>query len=198
MKSEYIEKRAFSALYHELDFKYAVALELSMITGLRIGDVVSLKPENLQGKNLSMICAKTKKPFTTVLNARMVERLNKCSGKQWIFSSYKDPSKHISRTTIYRNLVTACKRNGVEAHISPHTARKIFGVDIYNEKGLEATQKALQHDRATTTLIYALSDKITARNGIGHIMDTDEVIDKTAQKVFDKLVDFFKNFQKGA
>lgn len=49
--------------------------------------------------------------------------------------------------------------------VSPHSARKVYAVNYYHSHGddIEATRRALNHDRESTTLIYALADLISER-----------------------------------
>ena len=42
--------------------------------------------------------------------------------------------------------------------------RKVFAVELFKRAGMKATQEALQHDKASTTEIYALSDFSTGDN----------------------------------
>lgn len=49
-------------------------------------------------------------------------------------------------------------------NIGPHSARKIFAVDLYHRTGdLEAVRKALNHSDQAVSMIYALADELTSR-----------------------------------
>lgn len=49
-------------------------------------------------------------------------------------------------------------------NIGPHSARKIFAVDLYRRTGdLEAVRKALNHSDQAVTMLYALADELTSR-----------------------------------
>ena len=50
-------------------------------------------------------------------------------------------------------------------NIGPHSARKIFAVDLYHRTGdLETVRKALNHSDQAVTMLYALADELTHRH----------------------------------
>lgn len=52
----------------------------------------------------------------------------------------------------------------VRENLGPHSARKIFAVDLYHRTGdLEAVRKALNHSDQAVTMVYALADQLTHR-----------------------------------
>lgn len=63
-------------------------------------------------------------------------------------------------------------------NLGPHSARKIFAVDLYHRTGdLEAVRKALNHTDQAVTLVYALADQLTSRDlsvdGVGIELSLD-------------------------
>lgn len=69
---------------------------------------------------------------------------------------------HVSRSTIFRHFKAAVKLAGLEDKgYTIHSLRKCYAVDTYRQtKSLLAVQKALNHDRLATTMIY-LMDLLT-------------------------------------
>lgn len=58
-------------------------------------------------------------------------------------------------------------------NVGPHSARKIFAVDLYRRTGsLEAVRQALNHSDQVVSALYALADELTTRelsvDGRGH------------------------------
>ena len=49
---------------------------------------------------------------------------------------------------------------GVQLNAAPHSARKTYAVQTFHDSGLESTMKELQHDRLSTTMLYAFSDML--------------------------------------
>ena len=53
----------------------------------------------------------------------------------------------------------------VRAHLSPHSARKIYAVAEMRRGGLERVKRLLQHESEAVTLIYAMADELERKNG---------------------------------
>ena len=50
-------------------------------------------------------------------------------------------------------------------NVGPHSARKIFAVDLYHRTGdLEAVRKALNHSDQAVSMVYAMADQLTSRD----------------------------------
>ena len=166
MKSSYIDDKTLKRLKKASDAVRWLPLWVSIETGLRVGDVVSLKWENVSRDSISFVASKTKKSGTARISRALFGAL--CATKResdWCFPSPKDSNKHIRRETVWYRIKSACKRAGIDAAgISPHTMRKVFAVELFKRAGMKATQEALQHDKSSTTEIYALSDFSTGDN----------------------------------
>lgn len=176
MRTIYIDDETLAALRAHMTPEAWLPLMIAAETGLRIGDVVALRWNHLQGRCLTYIAAKTRKPGRVRLSAAAIKALNDYrpagaadraqpgAGSQWVFPG-RDPGKHITRQAIWARVKSAASKAGIDPDgVAPHSFRKHFAVELYNRSGLLATQAALQHDRATTTEIYALSDFSTGRN----------------------------------
>lgn len=50
-------------------------------------------------------------------------------------------------------------------NVGPHSARKIFAVDLYHRTGsLEAVRRALNHSDQCVSMLYAMADELTSRD----------------------------------
>ena len=166
----------------------ANAVRVSLSTGLRIGDVLSLKRSNIsQDGVFHTVCDKTGKPFNGKISQTLAsELLFRSSGSEWVFPSPSPRRAGLPRTrqAVWRDLKKAAKTCATTRNISPHTARKIFAVEQFRKNGLNATKEALQHDRTETTLIYAFSDLLndsgkktaTAKKDNGRQFSDDEIL----------------------
>lgn len=146
----------------------ALAVEVSLATGLRINDVLSLKTELLRKTNRPYVRdSKTGKTHRLYIKADLRAKLLAQAGKVWIFEGRCDWTKHRTRQTVYKDMqhaVAALRRNGTlerQATYSPHSARKAAAVRAYQDGGLEAAARLLVHDRdhPAVTLLYALADQ---------------------------------------
>ena len=143
--------------------KYTAGVwRLCLETGLRVSDAINVKYADFDEKGrLHYTAKKTKKRGIAQVSAYFLQKYaikSNFSGK-YIFSSPVKPNKHVTRQTVFNHIKAACKKCRIDSTgISPHSARKYFAVETFNEKGLGATMNALQHGDVATTLMYALSD----------------------------------------
>lgn len=184
MRSEFIRNEAYSFIFSAMKYDNALILRTCLETGLRVGDVCALPREALQGQTILYKAQKTGKFGSVQISADLANRLRREHGK-WLFPSPRDLSKHRTRQAVWRDMRLACARLGVAEHATPHSARKTFAVDLYREKGLQAVQKALQHDRAETTKIYAFSDKNVEK--LVENFDFEAFAELVAEKVYKKI-----------
>lgn len=149
-------------LISELQPLNALALRVSVETGLRIGDVVELRASALDGVRISTTARKTRKKVAASVTARTADALRLASDGRWLFPSPRSKTGHRTRQAVWRDVRRVADRLGIRVHVTPHSARKLFAVERYHKDGLAAAQELLQHDRSLTTMLYAFSDKITA------------------------------------
>lgn len=184
MRSEYVENEAFSFIFSAMKYDNALIMRTCLETGLRVGDVCALPCEALQGQTIRYKAQKTGKFGSVQISADLANRLRREHGK-WLFPSPRNLTKHRTRQAVWRDMRLACAKLGITEHATPHSARKAFAVDLYRKKGLQAVQRALQHDRAETTKIYAFSDK-NVENSVENL-DFEAFAELVAQKVYEKI-----------
>jgi integrase/recombinase XerD len=115
-------------------------LRISLETGLRIGDVVSLKRGALKRKDgkflLRTTAQKTGKIGDFPISDALAEVLKVRKGT-FIFPSY-GKSGHLTRQAAWSRMKTAAHRLGINADgISPHSLRKCFAVALRHQAGIE-------------------------------------------------------------
>lgn len=169
-----------------MQYENILAVEVSLETGARIGDVVALRKDCLKGRTLRYTAQKTGKEDIKVISADLANRLRRNSCGLWLFPSERSKSGHRTRQAVWKDIKQASKALGLKGNISPHSARKTYAVVDYHKNGLKATQEDLQHDRIDTTLIYALSDTLAPKDGENKC--SDEFAELVAQRVVEKLL----------
>lgn len=163
MRSKYLDAPEVRGLRECLTEGEWLPLWLALETGLRIGDVVKLKRENLKPDGLHYRAQKTRKQGVAQVSAELRRRLP-ARGK-WLFPSPYKKGEHITRQCAWARIKRAAKRAGLNPEgVSPHSLRKVFAVELYREKGFEAVKKALQHANALTTEVYSFADWNTGEN----------------------------------
>lgn len=143
-----------------------LVMELCIITGLRIGDVLAIRTAKL-ARRMTIREAKTGKSRRVSIPAGLLEELRRQAGGVYVFEGARDRQKHRTRQAVWKDLKRAAKAARIPANVGPHSARKIYAVDLYRRRGLEAAQAALNHDEAAVTLLYALADELRQRGPAG-------------------------------
>ena len=159
MQAQFISREAWGILLPHMRPFNALAILISLETGVRIGDVLHMRVSHLLDNGFHYVSTKTGKSGFAHLPPELVAELrrNACDGV--CFPSRKGAkSPFRSRQAVWSDVRKAAHRVGLAVHVSPHSARKTFAVDLYHRKGISAVQKALQHGSVHTTNLYALAD----------------------------------------
>lgn len=142
-----------------------LACEISLATGLRIGDVLAIRSEQLRksGGRFTIREEKTGKSRTVRLPAALLDRALKAAGRYWLFEGRCDVKQHRTRQAVYKDLKRAARAFRLSKHVSPHSLRKIYAVEQYKKSGcnLKKVQQLLNHSDEAVTMIYALADRLT-------------------------------------
>lgn len=132
-----------------------------LYTGLRVGDVLCLKPSQLADERFTVTEQKTGKKKQVRLPAALRAELAAQSGAHWVFEGRTDPQKHRTRQAVWGDMVHAARALRIKPQVTPHSTRKDYAVKKYHACGSLATvQKALNHDNSVVTLLYALADQL--------------------------------------
>jgi len=137
-----------------------LAVRVSLHTGLRISDVLSLKPEQLKPQ-FWIVEKKTGKRKRVNLPGPLLEDLKKNAGKYWVFPGRNDPKKHRTRQAVWHDVKRAAAAFRLPQNVGTHSARKVYAVQLMDKYGdLERVRRALNHAKKypSTTMIYALAD----------------------------------------
>lgn len=190
MRTDYLNPALYNKLYSAMTYENVLALRVSLETGLRIDDVLSLRFEQLHGRTLRGTAEKTGKEYKKALSADLADRLRKiCPCKDGYFFVHRTKkNKHRTRQAVWANMKKAAKMYGLELNAAPHSARKTYAVEVFKDGGLPAAMKELQHDRVSTTMIYAFSNLLSKSNkNQTNSIDLDDFANIIAEKVVEKL-----------
>ncbi|MFW6270251.1 MAG: site-specific integrase, partial [Bacillota bacterium] len=129
---------------------------LGINTGLRIGDLLKLKVEDVKNKTHIIIKEqKTSKYKQFLINSNLRKELNKyiegMSDQEYLFQSRIGENKPLSRFQAYRILSAAGEDAGLE-RIACHSTRKTFGYHHYKKhKDVALLQKLFNHSSPAIT-----------------------------------------------
>lgn len=136
-------------------------MQVAIHTGLRIGDVVELRSEQI-GQRFTVKERKTGKSRRVSLPMNLRRRIMEQAGEVWAFPGRKGSALgHKSRQAVWQDIKRAGRAMRLPANIGTHTARKVFAVRKLQATGnLGAVQRALNHDDMAVTMLYAMADHL--------------------------------------
>lgn len=142
-----------------------LAIEVSIYTGLRIGDVLRLKTCNLDKERFTVKEMKTGKSKRVRLPMWLRDELRHIAGRYYVFEGRSDAKKTRTRQAVYKDLRRAAKLYRLNAHVSPHSARKIYAVEEYKRTGsIAKVKELLNHSDEAVTMLYAMADELQRKN----------------------------------
>jgi len=129
--------------------------------GLRVSEVVKLRPENIDSKrNLVFIKgAKGRKDRYSLLSEAALRTLREYWKKfepssKWLFSGDR-PNQHLHPRSVQKIFANACRKAGITKKVSVHSLRHSFATHLL-ESGVDIRyiQEILGHKSSKTTEIY--------------------------------------------
>lgn len=164
MRTKPIQADKLDVLLACLTPQNALACRLSLETGLRIDDVLSIKTHQLTRGRWTLTEGKTLKRRRIYVPVALREELMRYAGKVWVWPHRIDPMRHRTRQAVYMDIKRAAKLLRLGDAIAPHSMRKTYAVDMYRATGnLKRVKELLNHKYEATTLLYALADVLTER-----------------------------------
>lgn len=161
MRSDWVSDDTIGLVLQALMPANQLAIETSLRYGMRIGDVLSMRRIDVEKGSFTYKEEKTGKTRRIRLSEKFQLRLLGQAGRIYIFEHRLDVRKHRTRQAVYKDIRRASKAFRLKAHISPHSARKIYAVDCFRKYGdIKKIQKLLNHSDEAVTMIYALADQL--------------------------------------
>jgi len=144
------------------NIKHKAILMLVYSAGSRVGEVVKLKPEDIDSKRMLIHIkgSKGRKDRYTILSESVLKILREYwqqyKPRKWLFEGAK-PEKHISIRTAQKIFEHAWEKAGIKKEITIHTLRHSFATHLL-ESGVDLRyiQELLGHKHSKTTEIYTL------------------------------------------
>lgn len=162
MTTEYLLQKQVDQVLAAMMPENRLAIRVSLHTGLRISDVLSLKPDQLKPQ-FWVVETKTGKRKRVNLPGPLLEDLKRNSGKYWVFPGRNDAKKHRTRQAVWHDIKRAAAAFRLPQNIGTHSARKVYAVELLQKYGdFERVRRALNHAKRypSTTLIYAAADTL--------------------------------------
>lgn len=164
MRADYLTPEEVAFIERLLTPGNALVVRVLLHTGLRVGDVLALRREQLR-RQFWITEQKTGRRRRVNLPDDLIADVlaGGDPGNPWAFPGRK-PGEPRTRQAVWWDIKRAARALRLPANAAPHSLRKSYAVERLHSTGdLEAVRRALNHDDAVTTLVYALAD--AARNG---------------------------------
>lgn len=160
MKTEYLLHQQVGHVLAALTPQNRLIARVCLHTGLRVGDVVSLRTAQL-GPQFMVTERKTKKSRRVGLPAGLLADIRAQAGPEWAFPGRT--KGHKTRQAVWADVKRAAKAFRLPQNVAPHSFRKVYAVDLLARYGdIQRVQRALNHGSIEVTLIYAMADKLLA------------------------------------
>jgi len=142
------------------NIKHKAILMLIYSAGLRVGETVRLKPENIDSKRMLVFIknAKGRKDRYTILSKTALEVLREYwqeyRPKKWLFSG-QEKERHITTRTVEKIFSNACQFAKILKPVTVHSLRHSFATHLL-ESGVDLRyiQEILGHKSSKTTEVY--------------------------------------------
>jgi len=143
--------------------KHKALLLLAYGSGLRVGEIVRLKPSDIDSNAMRVLVrgGKGQKDRYTALSQAALEALRKywagCrprSPENYLFPGAAKTG-HMTTRGVENAFTAACARSGLNKNISPHLLRHCFGTHLLEDGcSLLQTKELLGHSSLSSTIIY--------------------------------------------
>lgn len=164
MRTDWISDDVMSHILAALMPANRLAIIVSLVSGMRISDVLSLRPLDLRKERILYTEKKTLKRRRVRLPFKLREELLAQSGKVYVFEHRLDPLRPRTRQAVFKDIKRAAKLFRVPLNVAPHSARKIYAVEEYKkDMNIKRIKELLNHSSEAVTMIYAMADAITEK-----------------------------------
>lgn len=130
-----------------------LAIAIGIRTGLRKGDLLSLRIENLHGNQIKGVASKTGKEFSHPIPEWLV---NEIRDNNHLGNIYSTTYSHIWLNRSIQRVFPQEYAKAIKAGrtLGAHSLRKAFGLKLYEAYGVNAARQGLQHTDSATTARY--------------------------------------------
>lgn len=170
IRTEWIDDKQLELVLALLMPQNRLIMQLCIHTGLRVGDVVALRTEQLKPR-VSVKEHKTGKSRRITIPAKLLRDIQAQAGECWAFPGRPGSNAgHKTRQAVWADVKRAAKAARLPGNIGTHSARKVYAVRQLQRTGdLAAVQKALNHSDPAVTMLYAMADHLSKQKGSGKL-----------------------------
>ena len=161
MRTNWICDDDFKVILRLLTPQNRLAVEMSLRYGMRIGDVLATKREDVARGDWTYKEQKTGKSRRIRCQGDFQGRLLSQAGRVYVFEHRTDWKKHRTRQAVYKDIKRAAKALRLDENVGTHSARKNYAVRQFRvTNDMKRVQRLLNHSDEAVTMLYALSDQM--------------------------------------
>lgn len=158
LKTEFLLNEQVQRVLGLLTPSNRLVMRVCLHTGLRVEDVLELKPGQI-ARQFWVKERKTGKRRRVGLPDELLSDLRQHAGKEWVFPGRLESSKHRTRQAVWSDVKRAARAYRLPQNVAPHSFRKVFAVRLLDKYGdMARVKRALNHSSDATTRIYAMAD----------------------------------------
>ena len=159
IRTEYLLRQEVERVLAALTPSNRLVMRVILHTGLRVSDVLALRPEHLKPR-VWVAEAKTGKRRQVGFPADLLADLRAESGEHWVFPG-RDPTRHRTRQAVWADVKRAAWAFRLPQNVGTHSARKVYAVRLMERYGdIKQVQRVLRHSSPAVTAIYAMADEL--------------------------------------
>lgn len=164
IRVEAIERDDVKAALRLLTRENELVLTVMFWTGLRVGDVLQLRREQVEQKSFTIKEQKTGKKRRVRLPDAVRVALLGVAGRVFIFEGRDDWRKPRTRQAVWKDLKRASTLMRLPYNLGTHSARKRWAQDLYESgKSVYELQTLMNHSSPEITMLYCLAGRIHGR-----------------------------------
>lgn len=170
MRTDYVDPEIFNLLLTALMPPNRRVLQLSLATGLRLSDCLSIRTSVLERTARPTVTeAKTHKRRRIFVPQQLRQELLRHAGRFYVFEGRTSELRPRTRAAVFKDLKRVARLYRLDGkriceNVAPHSARKIYAVQDYHAHGdLQRVQRLLNHSSEGVTVLYALADRMHRR-----------------------------------
>ena len=165
-------EEAFSCIFSIPDLKEQVMVALMYSAGLRVGEVCSLRYEDIKRMRIHIRHSKKRSDRYSILSNRTLELLTRywfeCGcPSEWLFPGNNKNNTPYSATSFSNKFTRYRASLGWNPRLTCHSFRLAFGTQLYKNGAYQLTIKELMgHKSLDSTLIYVHLASNTTKNTV--------------------------------
>lgn len=159
MRTDYILEGQLQLILAGLTADNRLVFQIMLRTGLRVGDVLELRKDQL-ARQFWVTEQKTGKRRRVGLTDDLIAQIKRRAGRsEWAFPSPTVRGAHRTRQAVWSDLKRVQRALRLPVNVGTHSARKVYAVYLRDKYGdIESVQRALNHDNPSVTMLYAMAD----------------------------------------